>query len=521
MSVSRALSRGHIALAVGGEAALSQRHAGTTIAFDRRPMIELLETRRVFMAVLALGLFAMAARSVADPDVWWHLRTGQLIIQNHQAFHQDPYSFTRAGQPWINHEWLSEVAMYGVYSLAGWGGLIIGFAAIITISSLLVYLRCPGRPYVAGIFTVWGAVASAPTWGARPQMFSLLLASIFLLVLERSDKNSGLVWWTPPLTLLWVNLHGGYFVGIGLMVLFLVGKALEVAFGFEDWTQAAPHLRRLVFALAACLAVVPLNPNGMRMYWYPLETIRSSAMLSYVDEWFSPNFHQAKELPFLCMLLATFLVLGLSSRRVSVRNVLLLLATMWLALSSVRHIPIYVLIAVPILSRSIQLWLEEHGATSRFGSRANSLWSRRMLVNATILATFVVFTMARVRTVINRQPETEAEHFPATAVFFLERQRPPGPIFNDYNWGGYLIGKLYPHYRVFIDGRTDLYGDSFMGDFYATYHVTDGWKVPIQQWQIRTVVLPPDVPLVTALRFQAGWKQVYADSQAVILTQNR
>jgi hypothetical protein len=480
----------------------------------------LLETRRSFVAVLVLGLFTMAARGVADPDVWWHLRTGQLIVQNHQVFHSDPYSFTRADQPWINHEWLSEVATYGVYRSMGWGGLIVGFAAIIAVSSLLVYLRSPGRPYVAGIFTVWGAAASAPIWGVRPQMFSLLLASIFLLILERSDKNPGLLWWTAPLTLLWVNLHGGYFVGIGLMILFLVGEVMEVAFCPEDWTQAAPHLRRLGLALVACLAVVPLNPNGMRMYWYPLETIRSSAIQSYVDEWFSPNFHQAKELPFLCMLLATFLALGLSSQRLRARDLLLLLATMWLALRSVRHIPIYVLVAVPILSGSTQSWLEERGAASWFGSRPSPLRSRRMLVNAIILATFAVFAIARVRTVTSRQPETEAEHFPAAAVSFLARQRPPSPILNNYNWGGYLIGKLYPQYQVFIDGRTDLYGDSFMHDFHATYHLTDGWGGPIQKWQIRTIILPPDAPVMTALRSHAGWKQIYADSQAVILTQD-
>jgi hypothetical protein len=100
----------------------------------------------------------------------------------------------------------------------------------------------------------------------------------------------------------------------------------------------------------------------------------------------------------------------------------------------------------------------------------------------------------------------------------MARERPSGPIFNDYNWGGYLIGKLYPEYRVFIDGRTDVYGDSFIDDLYATYHLTDGWKRPIRQWQIRTVVLPPDAPLIRALRSQADWKQIYADSQAVIFT---
>ena len=478
----------------------------------------LLETRRIFVAVLVLGLFALAARNVADPDVWWHLRTGQLIIQNHQVFHADPYSFTRYGQPWINHEWLSEVSMYSLYRLAGWGGLIIGFAAIIAVSSLLVYLRSPGRPYVAGIFTVWGAVASAPIWGVRPQMFSLLLASSFLLILERSDKHPRVLWWTVPLTLLWVNLHAGYLVGIGLMILFLAGDLLELTFGSEDRTQAGRHLRRLMLALVACLAVVPLNPNGMNMYRYPLETIRSSAIQNYVDEWLSPNFHQARHLPFLCMILASLLALTLSSRRLRARELLLLLATMWLALRSARHIPIYVLVTVPILSGSTQSWLEEHGATSWLGSWPSSLGSRRMLMNAIVLGAFVVFTIARVRNVISRQAETEARHFPAAAVSFLARQQPPGPILNNYNWGGYLIGKLYPEYHVFIDGRTDLYGDSFMDDFSATYHLTDGWKGRIQQWQIRTVILPPDAPLVTFLRSQSGWKEVYSDSQASILT---
>ena len=146
-------------------------------------MTELLSTRRIFVAVLALGLFTMAARGVIDPDVWWHLRTGQLILSNHALFHTDPYSFTRFGQPWVNHEWLSEVLLFIVYRVSGFGGLIVMFAAVIAATLLLVFTRCPGRPYLAALMTLWGAVASAPAWGVRPQMFSLLLASIFLVLL--------------------------------------------------------------------------------------------------------------------------------------------------------------------------------------------------------------------------------------------------------------------------------------------------------------------------------------------------
>src|SRR4029077_3034603 len=127
-------------------------------------MIGLLQTRRVFVAILALGLFTMAARGMADPDAWWHLRTGQLILQNHALFHSDPFSFTRFGEPWVNHEWLSDVLLFGIYRNAGIGGLIVTFAATVAASFLLVYIRSAGRPYLAALMTLWGAVASASTW---------------------------------------------------------------------------------------------------------------------------------------------------------------------------------------------------------------------------------------------------------------------------------------------------------------------------------------------------------------------
>ena len=477
-----------------------------------------LETRRVLVVILGLGLFAMSVRGVADPDVWWHLRTGQLIVQNHSLVHSDPYSFTRFGQPWVNHEWLSDVLIYSLYGVAGWGGLIVVFGAIIAASLLLVFRRSPGRPYVAAVVIVWGALASAPSWGVRPQMISLLLASISLVILERSDQYPNCLWWTPPLILLWVNLHAGYATGIVLLALFLAGGVLDVAFGFEASSRAAPHLRKLALALGICLAVVPLNPNGARMYWYPLETLRSRAMQSYINEWFSPDFHEAKYFPLLLMLLAIMAALALSPRRMRPRELILLLVTMAAALRSVRHIPIFVLVAAPILSGLAQAWLERRGAAEWLGIRKTSTNSRRVVVNAIVLAAFAIFTAARVRFVVERQAETEAHEFPAAAASFLSRERPPGPLLNHYNWGGYFIWKLYPEYRVYIDGRADLYGDSFMDDFAADYYLTNYWRDRIDRWGIRTLVLPPDAPLVTAVRSNRDWKQIYGDSQAVILT---
>jgi len=482
-------------------------------------VMEFLQTRRVFVGVLALGLFTMAARSVTDPDVWWHLRTGQLIVQTHAVFHTDPYSFTRFGQPWIDHEWLSQVLIFALYRLAGWGGLIAGFGAVVAGAFLLVFLRCPGRPYVAGVITLLGAFASAPSWGVRPQMLTLLLASVLLLILERSYQRPKLLWWTPALMLLWVNLHAGYALGIGLMALFLVGDALDVAFGFEGGPPSSARFRTLALVIVVCAAVVALNPYGASMYAYPLETLRSRAMQSYIGEWFSPDFHQSRYLPTLVMILATVALAALSPRRLRPREILLLSVTTYAGLRSVRHIPIYALIAIPILSAMVLAWLQERAVARRFEWKQTPLTRAKTLLNAVLLAGFLVFLVARVRYVTHRQAETEAKELPAGAVSFIAAQRPPAPILNHYNWGGYFIWRLYPEYHVYIDGRADLYGDAFMNDLATTYYLRgDSWRIPFATWRIRTVVLPPDAPLVTALRALPDWETIYADNQAVILS---
>jgi hypothetical protein len=320
--------------------------------------------------------------------------------------------------------------------------------------------------------------------------------------------------------LLWVNLHAEYALGLALLALFLVGGLLDVAFGAEPWAQAAPRLRTLGIALAVCAAIVPLNPNGVQMYSYPLQTLHSPAMQQYIAEWASPNFHQGRSLPALLMMLAIMVGLGVAPRCLRPREMLLLFVMTAAALRSVRHITIYVLVAAPILSRLAEAVVQERGPAWRGLLRARA-FSARILVNAILLMAVAIFAVARVSYVLRHQSETEAEHFPAAAVAFLKTQRLPGPILNHYNWGGYLIWKLYPAYRVYIDGRADLYGDAFMDQFAATYYLKAGWQRELEHWHIRTVILPPDAPLITALRSAPAWKQVYEDSQSVILVQSQ
>ena len=240
-------------------------------------MSAILETRRVFVVVFAVGIFALAFRNATDPDLWWHLRTGQLMLENHKLFHLDPYSFTKLGQPWIDHEWLSQILIYGLYRIGGWGGLIGAFAALIALAFFLVFLRSKGQPYVAGTMTVWAAIAAVPSFGVRPQMFTLFLASLLLFVLERAEERVRLLWWIPALMVFWVNLHAGYALGIAFLIVFLLGDAVALPFGHRQARDGRGRLKTLALVTAASIAVVPLNPYGLALYRYPFETLHSRA----------------------------------------------------------------------------------------------------------------------------------------------------------------------------------------------------------------------------------------------------
>jgi hypothetical protein len=473
-------------------------------------MNQRLNAKHTFLAVLFLGLFALTARNVTDPDVWWHLKTGQYIAQHKSVPHTDPFSCTRAGAPWVAHEWLTELLLYALERATGFGGLIVVFAAVLCATFFLLYLRCGPVPYVAGVAVLYAAWATAPVWGVRPQVLSLLLTSLWLLILERSERDPKLLWWTLPLTLLWVNLHAGFALGLALSALFLAGELTERLLGYSQ--QSASRLRIAVLILLLDLLIVPLNPNGLRMFSYPIETLRSVAMQSYIAEWASPNFHHAEYWPFLLIVLGTFAALSWSRRELRPRDLLLLVVSLYAGLCSIRMMPLFVLIAAPLVCQRLGDW-----ATSRSLRRLRPPSASAPLLNAAIVLAVAVFAGVHTAQVIQRQPLAEAQHFPSRAVAFLQTF-PSGRVFNHYDWGGYLIWRLYPSTRVFIDGRADLYGQQLLDQFANTYQFKGDWQQTLQPWAVDMVLVPADSALATGLRSSPSWRVAYEDSQAVVLS---
>lgn len=474
-----------------------------------------LSFRNVFPLVFFLMIFALAVRQSAfiDPDLWWHLQAGQDIVTSRAIPQVDIYSFTKAGSEWVTHEWLSEVLIYGIFQLAGWAGLLIVFSGLIVAAFYLAYRRCTGKPYGAAVAILLAATASAPLFGVRPQMLTLLLASIFITLLSEysSDGRGRRLYWMAPMMLLWVNLHAGYALGLGLIVLYAISMALD-----RKWNL----IPRLGIVLAACTLMVPLNPNGFRMFSYPIETLRSPSMAEFIQEWASPNFHQAMFLPLALFLFVLLGALALSPKRARASEVFLVFVTGLGALRSARHIPIFALIAAPILAEQLWALISARGWDARLLAPEGSTSRSAVVLPLLLLLAPAALDVALIKHFVSNQPAYEAINYPQAAVDFLDEKKLPGPIYNRYGWGGYLIRRLHGEYPVYIDGRADVYGDKFMYEAFNTHDGGNGWDESLNRFSIRTVLISPDVPLASLLRSDEQWQKVYEDHQAVIFTRS-
>ncbi len=459
----------------------------------------------------------MTARPATDPDLWWHLRTGQWIVESGQVPHADPFSFTRLDHPWVAQEWLTEVTYYELWKHGGMAALIIFSAILTTAGFMLLYLRCPGKRAWAAAAIALGAWAAAPSFGVRPQMFTFTLASLLLWLLERSEDRQRLLFWIPPIFLLWLNLHAGFALGIALLAAYAAGLLLETALGETSWRDSRPVVLRIVLLTLVCLALVPLNPSGLHLYRYPLDTLHSPGMRGFIAEWFSPDFHVWLYRPLLLVWLLLLTFAGCSWTRPKGRILVPLLMTAFAGLDAVRHIPIFVLLAIPVLAGAqpnLSLWPVNP-------ARHPLLLKIRPLFHAIVIALIATFTGAKWLSLATSQSARVAEHFPSNAITFLQGTSEPQRVFVYYDWGGYTIWALYPHSRVFIDGRADLYGDNLLHQFETALQLRTGWQEVLDHWKIDAVLIPPSAALAQGLAVDPAWEIRFHDPQAVYLVHSQ
>jgi hypothetical protein len=466
--------------------------------------------RRLFPFALFVLLLAVAVRPMIDPDVWWHLRTGETIL--HAGIpRQDIFSFSFPANEWVTHEWLSQVLMWAVYRLAGFSGLITFFAVVTTVTWWLVYLISDGKPYVAGMVVALAAKASQVVWGSRPQLFNLLFLAAFLFLLEKRKDRAVGVWvylTFPAMTLAWANLHSGYLLGVVVLGTYLVGDYIERSRKTPDArTLDSGDLGRLGLATIASALAALANPNGWGLWVYPFATLTSSVQRDFIVEWFPPRPQQL--IFWLALGLVTLGVFGFlkSSKRPSVTELLLFGGTAVAAFLSVRNIPILAIAATPIVCRHLVVVAQlevllPHEAETEETRLPTFLAGAAIGLAAIAIAGSTLIN--NTTTVRNRFPEAALDWIESND---LEDER----IFNSYGWGGYLIWRGFP---VVIDGRADVYGDAGLLLFGQTWHVEPGWEDPLDDYAIGLVLVPRASRLAGTLAETAGWEMAYEDGLA-------
>ena len=467
--------------------------------------------RALPLGITLLTIGAIAIREVADPDIWWHLATGRYISAERRIPAFDVFSFTATSHRWVTHEWLSDFLLYGGYRLVGLAGLMFFFALVICAAFALVYWRCHSRPFVAACSVLMAAVACNMTWGVRPQMFSLLFASVYLYILEGADPGSSRrVWLLPPLTLLWANLHSSFVAGLVIIAVFALGQQAEwLARRTSTGPFLAPSTRRLALVGLGSLVCSLVTPNGIQAAIFPFGTLSNHLIQANIEEWFSPDFHKPLAWPLAVYWLALLAVMAVSRRRVSVTQLILLVGTAAASLYSMRHVPFFSLVGAPILAQQTEGLRSEPSAARR--ARPWPPVLRAVLAGS--LAVLVVAVGARVYVVHQRMPAVEQALYPAAALAYMQEHDLSGRVFNTYHWGGYLI---WHGYQVFIDGRAELYGDEVLRQYLQAYGVQAEWERPLLDNGIDVVLIESSSRLAMLLKESGRWEAAYQDALASV-----
>jgi len=484
-----------------------------------------LDTPGLLWGILFLALFAMAARVPGSPDLWWHLRAGETILQIGQVPRSDLFSHTVAGKPWMDVYWLAQIVMYGIYSLAGLPGLMVATALVATLAFVPLAKAMRGNLFVRVFVLLLAAIVSAVSWVPRPQIVTFAFLSVTIWVLARFRRQPQ--GWFPlvvvPLFALWANCHGGFPAGLILIGSVVVGEVLERLLGWAGpETLSWKAVGRLALAGLACLAATLLNPYAYRVLLLPFQTVRMQVLQDLIQEWASPNFHLAHVQPFLVMLFLTILALALSPRRPALSDLVTVCIFTYLALLAGRNISLAALVIAPVLSLHATLVLAKVGQAPRLASLRRregepgfSLATRRIL-NGLILGVVLVATLGKTFYVVSATDDVIRQTYPVDAAAFVRQERPPREMFNSYNWGGFLMWELYPDYPVFVDGRTDLYDDSFLRRYLQVAWVQPGWEEVLEATGVQFALVEAGTLLDIWLAEDGGWDAAYRDGLAAI-----
>ncbi|HJV35010.1 hypothetical protein [Geomonas sp.] len=479
----------------------------------------------LFTTVFLLLFFTNTSRLLGDGDTGYHIRAGEYILRTRSVPTFDLFSYHTPPIPWTAHEWLSEVLMAAIHSRFGLTGVDAFFAALLALTIALLFRL--QRSYRADILltiliTISALAAFKVHWLARPHVFSFLFMVVYHDLLEywRREQGTRLAL-LPPLMLLWVNLHGGYLGGFLLLGAYLVGTLVKTwwAKGAERRVQWG-KVGQLVFTTAVSLAACLLNPQGYRILLFPFRLVGDTYIMDHISEFMSVDFHQFAPFKYLLLLLIALFAMG--RRRMEVTELVLVLLFTNMALYSARYIALFALVTAPIMTRQAgELGeLREGRMAAFFRKRSENIMgidarARGHLWPMMALCLVVAATCSgMVRHGFDEKTKA------VRAAEFLLKEKISGNMFDNDEIGDYLIYRTYPTYKVFFDGRSDMYGSTFMKEYYQVIKFQPGWEKILDKYRVTWIIFDTDSDFARFLLKSKEWPLIYSDNVASIFVKD-
>jgi hypothetical protein len=477
------------------------------------------QMRRAFSFLTMLGFllvtleFMMTRGSVVDPDIWWHLRNAEYLFQHHQFPRADMYSFTVAGHPWINHEWLSEIPYYLAWRAGGLSGVdAVMFATVSLVFLGLLYLSYmeTGHFKASIVACCFLTFIASVSFGPRTILFGYLYLVLLLIILQRFRKGRAPLWLIPPLFCLWANTHGSWSLGLVIFSIITAAGFVQGTWGRVDaqrWTPS--QMGKLVVTGLASVAALFINPFGSRLVFYPFDmAFRQKLNISHVAEWVSVDFHDLRG-KFVLALLLTLLVTALARRtRWQLAELGMVLFALYSGLTYVRFLFLLAIVIAPVLARALEF-------VPQYRAEADT-----PLINAFVICLMIGSVVHYWPTSAEMQ-KAVAEKYPTQALSYLKAHPPDGPMLNFYLWGGYL-GWNDRDFKVFIDSRVDIFEYAgVLKDYLDLLNLSQSKSI-LDKYKIRYVLFPrpggySESALTYVLEHDPEWKTIYSDQFTVLL----
>ena len=481
-----------------------------------KPVVRLGALALVFGLFLFFSLISKGY--LLDPDIWWHLKVGDWIVQHRAVPFDGILSRTAANRPWVAYSWGFEVLISRVYLWTGLVGFSYFGIFLVQLVVAMLFAGCyalSGRFWRSALLTLLGGLSFVYSLYPRPVFLSMACFTLLLWMILRA-QNTGrikLLYWLPLLFLVWANLHIQFIYGLATLGLFVtVEVALRLAsrarLPMDSVEGASLPLLPLFAILAGSFATSCIGPYFYRPFVVVFEYSRASQTYFLIQELQAPAFTNFRYFIFLFVSMAAFYAVGSREKKIDLFRLALLLIATLCAFRTVRDAWFAVIPAAFFLADSSFGTQERE---ERISGRAFFGFGVAMFLLALLMGGNLGFTYRGIDAAISHE-------YPVDAANFVRQIRPPGPLYNDFNWGGFLIWYL-PDYPVAVDGRNDLYGDEFVAK-HLFFNVGDKTDGDPRLDESGVVMLSKDAPLAKLLKHDTRFRLVFEDSMADVFLKN-